>query len=52
MATETMPAADKQSAPLLSRKLLLEIIELCLIGMGIFAMIRWLPRRYFLDGNV
>jgi hypothetical protein len=32
--------------------LLFEIVELCLIGIGIDAMVRWLPPRYFLDGNV
>lgn len=52
MAVETIPAAEKQPARPLSRKLLLEIIELCLIAIGIDAMFRWLPLRYFLDGTV
>src|SRR6266699_1597531 len=50
--SESTSLAEKQSARLPSTKLLLEIFELCLIGIGIYAMTNWLPRRVFSDGNV
>jgi hypothetical protein len=52
LAVETIPAEQEQPVHGLSKKLLFEAIELCLIGMGIFAMFQWLPQRYFLDGTV
>lgn len=52
MVAESAPLAETQPARRLSSRLLLEIFELCLIGMGIYAMASWLPRRFFLDGNV
>jgi hypothetical protein len=52
MAVEVNPAIEKPSSHLLPAKLLYEIVELCLIGTGIAAMLLLLPRRFFLDGNV
>ena len=50
--SESTSLAEKQPSCLLSTKLLLEIFELCLIGIGIYAMTNWLPRRVFSDGDV
>src|ERR1700736_2361329 len=52
MAVEINPAAEKSSIHLPPAKLLYEIIELCLVSIGIVAMLLLLPRRLFLDGNV
>src|SRR5258708_21512547 len=49
---ETVATGEAQPASRWSRQLLLEIFELCLIAIGAYAAIQWLPVRGFLDGTV
>ncbi len=58
MITENLEAQSQKKQPvrrlteLISLQLLREIFELGLIGFGFYGLLYWLPRGYFLDGNI
>ncbi len=49
---ESAAIREKQPASWWSRQLLLEVFELCLIAVGAYVAIFWLPVRGFYDGGV
>src|SRR5437660_9181453 len=51
VATRESLEEREQPARLWSSQRLAEICEWCLLGLGIYAIVYWLPERTFLDGN-